>query len=135
MPQFGTASYALIGATVPTDRAGNTGILNNASLNANFTSQLVSASFDITINNLNIVATGDGAIGAQLGLPAHQFGGVINGGIISPIQGTPTGSFSGFFSAPGGTVPGVPGGAGLTYSIGDGQGIIVVDGAAAFRGP
>ena len=135
MPQFGTASYALIGATVPTDRAGNTGILNNASLSADFTNQLVSAAFDITINNLNIVATGDGVIGAQAGLPAHQFSGNINGGIINPIQGVPTGSFSGFFCAPGGTVPGVPGGAGLTYSIGDGQGTIVVDGAAAFRGP
>ena len=134
MPQFGTANYALIGATSPTDRAGNVGMLNNASLSADFTHQSVSASFDVTVNHVNIIATGDGLIG-QTGLAAHQFAGSITGGVISTTQAAPQGSFSGFFSAPGGTVPGVPGGAGLTYTLTDGQGALAVDGAAAFRGP
>jgi hypothetical protein len=135
MPQFGNYTYALIGATSPTDHSGNVGVLNNATLNADFTNQLVAATFDISINNFNVIATGDGVIGAQFGLPAHQFAGTINGGTISPIQGTPQGSFSGFFSGPGGSVPGVPGGAGLSYTISDQQGVLVVDGVAAFKGP
>ena len=135
MPQFGTYTYALIGASAPTDRSGNIGTLNNASLNANFTSQLVSASFDISINNINVIATGDGVIGAQAGLPAHQFTGAINNGVINPALGTPQGTFSGFFSAPGSNTPGVPGGAGLSYSISDGQGLFIVDGVAAFKVP
>jgi hypothetical protein len=134
MPQFGTATYALIGATSPTDRASRVGMLNNASLSADFTHQLVSASLDLTVNNINVIATGNGVIG-QSGLAAHQFAGSINDGVISTTQAAPQGSFSGFFSAPGGTVSGVPGGAGLTYTITDGRGGLTVDGAAAFRGP
>jgi hypothetical protein len=135
MPQLGTATYALMGATAPTDRSGHTGAIHNATLSADFTNQFVSASLDVTVDNINVVATGSGPIGALGGLPAHQFTGVINGGAISTTQGTPQGTFSGFFSAPGGTTPGVPGGAGLTYSITDGQGLFVIDGAAAFRAP
>jgi hypothetical protein len=135
IPQFGTATYALMGGTNPTDRAGHTGVLHNASLTANFTSQLVSAAFDITINHHNVVATGTGAMGASAGLAAHQFTGTINGGVVTPTLTTPQGTFSGFFSAPGGKDSGAPGGAALTYSITDGNGLFTVDGAAAFRKP
>jgi hypothetical protein len=124
-----------MGATSPTDRAGHSGVLNNASLSADFTHQFVNATFDVTINNVNLFATGNGAIGASAGLAAHQFSGTINGGAISSTQTTPQGSFSGFFSGAGGSQPGVPGGAGLTYTITDGQGGLTVDGAAAFRHP
>jgi hypothetical protein len=134
IPQFGTATYALMGATSPTDRAGHTGILHNASLTADFTHQTVGASLDMTIDNVNIVANGAGLIGAGAGLPAHQFNGTITSGVVSGTGTTPQGSFSGFFTAPGGTQPGVPGGAGLTYTVTDGHGL-TVDGAAAFRGP
>jgi hypothetical protein len=134
MPQFGTATYALIGATKPTDRDGHVGVLNNASLTADFTHQLVGASLDLTVNNVNVIATGNGTIGSP-GLAAHQFEGSFNGGVISTTQGTPLGTFSGFFSAPGGSSPQVPGGAGLTYSVTDGLGGLTVDGAAAFRKP
>ncbi len=135
MPQAGSATYALMGATSPTDRAGHTGVLNNAMLTADFTHQVVGASFDVTINNVNVAANGAGAIGTSAGLAAHQFAGTISGGAISSTQTTPQGSFSGFFSGPGGTQPGVPGGAGLTYTITDGQGGLTIDGAAAFRRP
>jgi hypothetical protein len=133
MPLFGTATYGLLGATTPTDRTGHAGVLHNASLTADFTNQRVSATFDITINDYNVVATGNGDIGAAVGLASHQFSGNITGGTVSNSNTTPQGSFSGFFSAPGTTTPGVPGGAGLTYSIIDGNGVI--DGAAAFRKP
>jgi hypothetical protein len=135
MPQFGSATYALLGATSPTDHVGNVGILNNASLNADFTNQLVSAAFDVTVNNVNVIALGSGVIGMAAGLPAHQFSGDITGGVINPGLGPPSGSFSGFFTAPGGTVPGVPGGVGVTYSITDGFSTFVIEGAAALRGP
>jgi hypothetical protein len=134
MPQSGFASYALMGATSPTDRAGHTGVLNNATLNADFTNQSVATSLNLTIDHLNISANGTGTIGANAGLAAHQFAGTITGGGISGTSTTPQGSFAGFFSAPGGTQPGVPGGAGLTYTITDGNGL-TVDGAAALRGP
>jgi hypothetical protein len=123
-----------MGATSPTDRAGHTGVLHNASLTADFTHQAVAASLDMTINNVNIVANGAGLIGASAGLPAHQFNGTITSGVVSGTGTTPQGSFSGFFTAPGGTQPGVPGGAGLTYTVTDGHGL-TADGAAAFRGP
>ncbi len=132
MPVMGTATYALIGGTSPTDRVGHVGALNNAALNANFTTQQIAASFDVTINNVNVIATGaETSVPAQ-GLQSHQFAGSFNGGVISNSATTPQGSFSGFFTAPGGTQPGVPGGAGVTYSITDGANL-TIDGAAAFR--
>jgi hypothetical protein len=132
MPVTGTATYALIGGTVPTDRAGNLGVLNGASLSADFTHQQVAAAFDVTVNNVNVVALGTGNIGVAQGLQPHQFGGTVNAGAVSNSAATPHGSFSGFFTSPGGTQSGVPGGAGVTYTISDGQGL-TVDGAAAFR--
>ncbi|MEJ0040206.1 MAG: hypothetical protein WDO68_29945 [Gammaproteobacteria bacterium] len=135
MPQFGFATYALMGATSPTDRSGHSGVLNNASLTADFTHQAVGVSLDMTISNVSLIANGVGLIGASAGLPAHQFSGAITSGAISGTGNTPQGSFSGFFSAPGGTRSGVPGGAGLTYTVTDGHGGLTVDGAAAFRGP
>ena len=134
IPQFGSATYALMGATNPTDRAGHKGFLNNASLMADFTHQTVGATFDVTVNHVNVIANGGGLIGTSAGLPAHQFTGTITGGAISGTGTTPQGSFSGFFSAHGGTQPGVPGGAGVTYTLTDGHGL-TIDGAAAFRGP
>lgn len=133
IPQFGTATYALIGATSPTDRAGHAGMLNNASLSADFTHQTVGANLDFTVNNVNFVAHGAGSIGASAGLPAHQFNGTITSGVVSGSGATPQGSFSGFFSGPASPRDGVPGGAGLSYTVTDGHGL-TVDGAAAFRG-
>jgi hypothetical protein len=135
MPTTGAVSYVLGGATAPTDRAGNIGTLNAATFDADFTNQLVTTSLDLTINNLNWVASGVGAIGGQAGLPAHQFAGFYNQGIINPVQGSLRGEFAGFFSAAGSTTPGVPGGVGLTYSLQDGQGLNSVDGAIVFQGP
>jgi hypothetical protein len=132
IPTFGSATYALMGATNPTDRAGHTGVLHNASLNADFTHQTIGASLDLTVNSVNVIANGTGSIGASAGVAAHQFTGTITSGVVSGTGATPQGSFSGFFSAPGGAQPGVPGGAGLTYTITDGHSL-TVDGAAAFR--
>ncbi len=108
-------------------------MLNNASLSADFTHQTVGASLDLTVNNVNVIATGAGSIGASAGLAAHQFKGAITSGVVSGSGATPSGSFSGFFSSPASTPAGAPGGAGLSYTVTDGHGL-TVDGAAAFRG-
>ncbi len=135
MPTAGTAVYSFLGATSPTDNAGNVGTLNLATFAADFTNQLVNTSLDLTVNGNNWVATGTGPIGALAGLAAHEFSGALTGR-INPAGLSATGSFSGFFSAPGGTAPGIPGGAGFTYILTEGQGLVApVTGAVVFRGP
>ncbi len=133
MPTTGTATYTLVGATSPTDALGNVGVLGSATFSADFTNQSVDSSLDLTINSLNWVVAGRGSIGAQGNVLSHQFSGAYTG----TINGTPgaLGSYTGFFSTAGSTTPGIPGGAGLTYTLSDGQGVFSATGAAAFRGP
>jgi len=45
----GTVTYSKAAATSPTDALGNVGVLNTATLTANFTSQLVDAALNLTI--------------------------------------------------------------------------------------
>jgi hypothetical protein len=134
IPTSGTASYQLIGWTTPTDRAGHLGTLNNATLNADFTAQLVNASVDIAINGQSWIANGQGPIGAALGLQPHQFGGAFSSGAVGASGTNPSGSFRGFFTNPSG-VSGAPRGAGFTYTITDPTSGSSVDGAAVFRKP
>ncbi|MCI0436281.1 MAG: hypothetical protein L0271_21950, partial [Gemmatimonadetes bacterium] len=133
MPTTGTATYTLVGATSPTDALGNVGVLGSAAFSADFTNQVVDSSLDLAINNTNWVVSGRGPIGGQAGLLPHQFSGAYTGTINGNLPAF--GSYSGFFSQPGGTAPGVPGGAGLTYTLSDGQGLLSATGAAVFRGP
>jgi hypothetical protein len=129
LPTTGTINYQLAAWTTPTDRLGNLGTLNSATLDADFTAQTVTSTLDITVGGLHWVANGGGNIGAQVNLPAHQFVGGYNQGQgrIDPIQGQPIGSFSGFFTNTG---------AGMTYSLGDAQfSGATVEGALVFRKP
>ncbi|HEU4531441.1 MAG TPA: hypothetical protein VFR59_09655, partial [Steroidobacteraceae bacterium] len=104
------------------------GTLGNATFSADFANQSVASSLNLTVNAFTFAVTGTGTIGAQIGLPDHHFAGFYD-------VGNATGSFEGFFTAPGSTVPGVPGGAGLTYALQDGQGIFNAVGVVVFRGP
>jgi hypothetical protein len=133
MPTSGTANYTLVGATSPTDALGNVGVLGSATFSADFTNQLVDSSLDLTIATNNWVVSGRGSIGAQAGLQPHQFAGAYNGTINGALPAF--GSYTGFFSQPGGTTPGVPGGVGLSYTLSDGQGVFNATGVAVFRGP
>lgn len=134
MPTSGTATYTLVGATSPTDALGNVGVLGSATFSADFTAQTVDSALDLTVNNLNWVVAGRGSIGAQANLQPHQFGGTYSGTINGGFPAI--GSYTGFFSQPGSTVAGVPGGAGLTYTLADSVvGAINVTGVAVFRGP
>lgn len=133
MPRTGTATYTLIGGTQPTDSQGHIGTLGSAAFAADFTNQTVTSSVALTINGTNWAADGSGAMGAQVGLPAHQFQGAYQNVLVGGQQAG-SGTFSGFFTAGGGTQAGVPGGAGLSFQIQDDQGL-VVNAVLAFHGP
>jgi hypothetical protein len=139
VPASGTATYTLVGNTIPTDSLGNLGTLGSATFNADFTNQSVDSTLALSVGDRALNATGTGNIGAQLGLPAHQFGGTydVTGTNSSTGQGFDGGGrFDGFFSAPGNpSTPGVPGGAGLTYSLQDFTDGTTVQGTAIFRAP
>ncbi len=131
----GTVAYTLVGATNPTDNAGNVGTLGTASLTADFTNNLVASTLGLTVAGNTWTASGSGAIGAQAGLPAHQFAGFYDTIQIDPIQGTGTGTFSGFFSGPSTGPGGAPAGTGITFNLNDSLGQFQVNGAAAFVAP
>lgn len=135
MPVTGTATYSLVGATSPTDNLGNVGVLGDATFQANFTSMLVDTTVSLDIAGSNWTGSGTGTIGAQAGLPAHQFQGLYDAVVIDGVTGG-SGTFAGFFSEPGtSSDPAIPGGVGLTYTLSDPQGAMTVSGALAFGNP
>lgn len=134
IPITGVAIYTLVGNTQPTDNLGNVGTLGSASFQADFVNMLVDSTLTIDIAGSNWVATGNGSIGAQANLPAHLFSGFYNVSVDGIGGGA--GTFSGFFSQPGpSSDPTFPGGAGLTYALGDAAGSSTVTGAVAFGNP
>ena len=135
LPRTGSAAYTLAGSTNPTDNAGNVGTLGTASLTADFTNSLVASTLNLTVAGNTWTASGSGPIGAQAGLPAHQFEGFYDTVQIDPIQGTGTGTFSGSFSGPATGAAGAPAGAGITFNLNDSLGQFQVNGAAAFIAP
>jgi len=54
----GTATYSLVGATAPTDSAGNTGRLSSASVAFNFSALTASLNAALSVNNQNLTLTG-----------------------------------------------------------------------------
>ena len=137
MPVSGVASYSLIGATSPTDAAGNVGVLGAATFDADFTNLQVTSTLTIDVNQQQWQASGTGLLGSQLNpvRPDYLFEGTYDNVSLNGIGGG-TGVFSGFFSEPGPTSdPAFPGGVGLTYTLFDGQSFSTVSGAAVFGNP
>lgn len=137
MPVTGVANYTLLGGTAPTDNFGGTGILAAAAFSADFTNQQVTSSLTIDFAQQQWIASGTGQLGSLLNpvQPDYLFGGTYNNVSVNGIGGG-TGSFSGFFSEPGTTSdPSFPGGAGLTYTLQEPNGLTTVSGAAAFGNP
>ena len=135
MPVSGTATYALIGSTSPTDNLGNVGTLGSASFVADFTNLRVDSVLQLDIIGSSWIATGVGNIGSAAGLPAHLFQGLYGSVVVDGVTGG-SGLFSGFFAQPGATSnPLFPGGVGLTYSLIDAQGTASISGAAVFGNP
>ncbi len=54
----GTTTYSLVGATAPTDAAGNAGRLNSASVAFNFSALTASLNASLSVNNQNLTLTG-----------------------------------------------------------------------------
>ena len=57
LPLTGTASYTLVGNTSPTDTHGTVGTLGSATLNADFSNQVVSTSLSVTMPTQNWTAS------------------------------------------------------------------------------
>ena len=133
LPLTGTANYDVIGSTKPTDLSGNTGTLNNASLNANFTARTVDT-------NLNLSIAGQTWNAATTGAPINRdqyfsafAGGPTFAGLPRPAQlllsctpnctpANPTGSLDGFFTGRTGN------GAAVIYNLNN-----AISGAIAFK--
>jgi hypothetical protein len=134
LPQTGTANYALVGGTAPRDSIGGIGTLTSASLNADFTSQTLSANLALDFGTYTVTAAGNGTIGAQLGLPAHQFAGNLLGTYTeSGVPQFARGQFVGFFSGPTSALQPAPTGAALSYSLDVGQLGLTIGGVAALQ--
>ncbi|MBT8136607.1 MAG: FecR domain-containing protein [Gammaproteobacteria bacterium] len=130
LPTEGTANFALIGNTNPTDNNGNVGTLGSANLSADFTSQTadadVSLSFDETgqvwdASARDVDINSDATFGGE-------FDDVTVTDSMSGESDDGDGSLSGFFS---GDADGNLSGAGMSYTLEEDD--TVVSGAAAFQ--
>lgn len=114
-----SASYILIGNTEPTDANGNIGVLGNANLDVNFSSQVVDVSLQLGINNQNWSAAGTGSLtsGGYLPFSGDNLNGSITDG--QTTIGTISGQFEGAFSPNVQQVAGesVPAGAAFAYGL------------------
>lgn len=123
----GSAEFSLVGNTNPTDTLGNVGVLGSASLFANFTQQTVESDVDLLINDQIWSAFGTGSIADGTNL----FGGNYESVTVDNDSQGNSGQFSGFFAAPNNA--GLPQGAGLIYTLTNGQ--TDVTGSAVFGDP
>jgi len=133
LPLTGTASYDVIGSTNPTDLSGNTGRLNSAALNANFSARTVDTSLNLTIAGQTWNAS---TVGAPINRDQYfsAFAGGPNfPGLPRPAQlllsctpsctpTNPVGSLDGFFTGRTGN------GAAVMYNLNN-----AISGAIAFR--
>ena len=117
LPITGTANFSLAGGTNPTDNLGNSGVLNSASLNVDFTNKAVTAlTVNATVNGVNWAATNTGNLPIQQSV---HFGAEKNlAGTNTSLQVTRAGStvntagqITGAFTGPTGT------GAMISYSL------------------
>lgn len=124
--QSGSASYALIGNTDPTNNFGDKGIVGSAEFSSNFTEQTVFSSISLGINGNNWQASGSGSIANGI----NQFGGIYSSVTINGIA-EGSGQFSGLFS-PNYHSNGLPVGAGLSYALANGNATERVNGVLVF---
>jgi hypothetical protein len=120
----GTVSYSKIGATQPTDAAGNVGTLNSASMSANFTAQTVDAAMNLSIasKTLGASATGMPISGNFFSTPSPSTSVTCTGGSCA---GSYTADVKGFFAG------GSAATAGYAYDIaGSGD---LIQGVVAFQ--
>jgi hypothetical protein len=134
LPSTGTASFAFVGGTAPTNNAGEVGVMGSATLAANFDHSTVDASLDLTMpgsHGSSDQQWAADASGLELNRANASFDGAFDTVTVTTDSGTSQGDgwLSGFFT---GDSAGVLNGAGLGYSLSDGEGT-TVSGTAAFR--
>lgn len=132
LPKTGGASFSLVGNTSPTDNGGQIGFLGSATLSADFTNQTVDSSLRIGFSE----GAGPGTVwqasgSGQITQDTVLFGGDYDRVTVNGASGG-NGNFNGFF-APGATDDALPLGAGLSYTLGNGE--TTVNGTAAFGNP
>jgi hypothetical protein len=130
MPVSGTASYALLGATSPTEASigGATGTLNSASLNVDFGTNLVQVDVDFDMNSDNYVIDSD-PLAMDAGVNRFRFEGsgfFTSGDNCGGGSGGCATKIAGFFAGDAASR------AGLTYRVTPDSGVRIV-GAAAFE--
>ncbi len=132
LPLSGTFSYVKAGNTLPTDNLGNIGVLNSATLNANFTAQTVDLGVQVTIAGASLGASASAvpiiqrtvfAAGPDLPAPLTV---TCTGTCGTTHQGTILGGFTGAGAT----------GAAMMYSLQKlGANASITSGVAAFRRP
>jgi len=127
LPLTGTATYDVIGSTTPTNGAGQTGTLNSAALNANFSNRTVDAMVNVTIASQTWNASASGMpIYRNTSFSAYTGTPIVGLPNPAPLVMTCTpscgqsaaGSIDGFFTGHTGE------GAGMMYNLGGNQGAI-----------
>jgi hypothetical protein len=133
LPVTGTWNYALSGKTSPTDNAGMVGTLNNATFNANFSSQTVNVGLSVSM---------PGSSASMLAMPVTLNANANNvpilaGGNFKTIAPTVSCAGSGCFSTVGSGVIGgqfsAPTGQGVGVGYGLVNGAQTVNGVAVFK--
>ena len=117
----GTTTYDLAGNTTPVDAIGNPGTLNSASLTANFTSQLVNAAVNLTMNTGTMAGTFN-VSASNMPIDANGGFGVPNASALTTSCGTGTGTCAagatGYSADLGGSFAGTGAASiGLSYNI------------------
>lgn len=136
LPTTGTYTYTLAGGTNPTDNLGNVGVLNSASLQADFAAQTVNVGVNVGINNA-LGATTLIASGANIPIQQRTMFDAHTNYLPSVNLLTATCSGAGCAGAsPQGKISGAftgPTGAGVGMTYGFVNGTNVVSGVAAFH--
>ncbi|MDD5300550.1 MAG: FecR domain-containing protein [Gallionella sp.] len=133
LPVSGTFNYVFAGGTTPTDQAGTTGVLQGATLSANFTAMTVNTGVTVAMPTATITANATG-----LPITNGFFGGdskmIVQAGITSSVTcagagcgaaGTHSAKVNGVFTGAGGI------GAAVLYGLQTGA--TTVGGVAAFH--
>ncbi len=114
----GTSTYTKSGNTTPVDAFGNLGILNSATLTANFTTQLADAAVNLTVGAGPMAGTFN-VDGKSMTIdPNGGFGVASAGALTTRCAGTCADQAGGYSADLGGSLAGMAAaGAGMSYNI------------------
>ena len=132
LPVTGTWNYALIGNTSPTDNTGVVGTLNNATFNANFSTQTVNVGVSVSMP----ASSASSAMPVTLNANTSN-GSILAGGNFKTVIPTVSCTGSGCFSPTGSGVIGGQFSAPTGQGVGVGYGLVnggqTVNGTAVFK--